>query len=110
MPKQGPPLGAAVVFTHYYDKPTRQEVEAHADEGRSTITLARLENTEPTKPAVVVGISRAAYEAPIEENHAGYYYADWQASTTKRSTFYVLKRSLIGRRFLVKLEDMDGLP
>lgn len=112
MSKQGPPLGATVVFSHYYDRPTDQELEARNEElegADGTITLVRRENPEPHKTAVVVGISRVAYEAYLDENGRGDVYAAWSTATVKAS-FYVVKRSLRGRRFLVKLEDMDGLP
>lgn len=109
--KDKPRLGEWVRFTHYTERPTGDEYRQAIEDGEDAISARQHPNPEPDKPAMVIGQVRKSMEAVRPDSYATGEPLDHFIWTHgERQTFYILKRSIRGRRFLVTVEDLirDG--
>lgn len=103
-----PKLGEVVLFDQHLEKWTGEEYEAAQEADLPRIEAKIVPNPDPDQPAMAVGVVSKSVEgiwthtSADPEDESGYF--DWGRG--RRRTFYVLKRSIRGRRFLVPIEAM----
>lgn len=99
-------LGQMVRFTRYQKDWTADEHTQAAEAGLENIEVKLVPNPDPDKPAMVVGAVLKSVQGKIRHGDYGESLGFFGWDGGPRRFFYVLKRKLRGRRFLVLPEDI----
>lgn len=89
------------------ERPTGDEYRKAIEDGEDGIKVKYLPNPDQEKPAMVIGMVSKSVAAFRPDQYGSGEPLDrfwWTHGETR--TFYILKRSIRGKRFLVALEDI----
>lgn len=100
-----PKFGEWVRFTHHMEKRTHEEFQALIDAEEGVIYPKISPNPEPDAPAMVIGLVSKAVMHQMTEDDEGERQR-YVAVYGHNRSFYVLRRTNRGKRFLVPIDAL----